>query len=72
MPYRFTGGAAYIEARKIRGEKAKLAALIEWHTIVVRDGIDPQVAHNEFLKIDEYRDALPPDIRGAAPGSGWG
>jgi hypothetical protein len=26
-----------------------------WATLVVRDGIDPQAAHQQFLKIDEYR-----------------
>ena len=31
-----------------------------------RDGIDPQAAHREFLKIDEYRRHISPDIDGAA------
>lgn len=25
---------------------------INFHSLVVRDGIDPRVAHHEFLKID--------------------
>lgn len=39
---------------------------INFHTIVVRDGVDPQVAHEAFLVIDEYRERISPDIPGAA------
>ena len=42
-----------------------LRVLVEFNTLVVRDGIDPQQAHNEFLKIDEYRAHVAPDTRGA-------
>jgi hypothetical protein len=38
---------------------------IAFHTMVVRDGIDPQAAHDEFLKISEYRRRIAPDIEGA-------
>ena len=38
---------------------------IDFHTVVVGDGIDPQNAHREFLKIDEYRKRISPDIPGA-------
>ena len=38
---------------------------IDFHTLVVRDGIDPQVLHKEFLKIDEYRYRIPFDMEGA-------
>ena len=34
-------------------------------TCVVRDGIDPQVAHRAFLAIDEYRFRIAPDTEGA-------
>jgi len=40
--------------------------LLDFHTMVVRDGIDPQVAHRAFLEIDEYRRVIAPDIEGAA------
>jgi hypothetical protein len=40
---------------------------IDFHTLVVRDGIDPQAAHREFLKIDEYRQRIAPGITGAEP-----
>jgi hypothetical protein len=39
---------------------------IDFHTLVVRDGIDPQAAHREFLKIDEYRQRIAQDTPGAA------
>jgi hypothetical protein len=38
---------------------------IDFHTLVVGDGIDPLAAHAEFLKIDEYRRRISPDIDGA-------
>lgn len=39
---------------------------IHFHTMVVRDGVDPQVAHEAMLAIDEYRERISPDISGAA------
>ena len=41
------------------------AILVNFHTLVVRDGVDLQVAHREFLKVDEYRDFISPDCDGA-------
>lgn len=38
---------------------------VDFHTIVVRDGIDPSVAHEAFLAIDEYTMTISPDIPGA-------
>lgn len=42
-----------------------LRLFLEFHTLVVRDGIDPQALHKEFLKIDEYCWHLAPDVEGA-------
>jgi len=39
---------------------------IEFNAMVVRDGINPQIAHKAFLAIDEYRDAIAPDIEGSS------
>ena len=46
----------------------KLLAMlfIEFNAMIVRDGIDPQEAHHAFLAIDEYREAIAPDIEGAS------
>jgi hypothetical protein len=38
---------------------------IDFHTMIVRDRIDPQHAHAEFLKIDEYAERISPDLLGA-------
>lgn len=47
-------------------EEARIARLfIEFQTLVVRDGIDPQAAHRAFLAIDEYRYRIAPDTDGA-------
>ena len=42
-----------------------LMAFVDFHTLVVRDGIDPITAHREFSKIREYREIISPDIDGA-------
>ena len=49
-------------------EKAAHMFII-FHTLVVRDGVDPLKAHREFLKIDEYRRRIDSEIEGADDGS---
>ena len=39
--------------------------LVLFHQIVVRDHIDPQIAHEAFLSIDEYRWGIARDVPGA-------
>ncbi|MCK1282238.1 hypothetical protein IVB46_44190 [Bradyrhizobium sp. 61] len=51
----------------LEGKVAQM--FIDFHTLVVGDGIDPKAAHREFLKIDEYRRRISPDIDGADIGS---
>jgi hypothetical protein len=65
VEYSHIGGAAYTAWRTC--EPAKLLAMIfiEFNAMVVRDGIDPKEVHKAFLAIDEYRDAIAPDIEGA-------
>jgi hypothetical protein len=48
-----------------RADLRPLRLFLEFHTLVVRDGIDPHALHKEFLKIDEYRWHLAPDVEGA-------
>ena len=43
-------------------EGQTLRVFLNFHTLVVRDGIDPLVAHQAFLAIDEYRESIAPDI----------
>jgi len=64
-PYAYTGGAAYTVVRDMKGWQSIGMLFIEFHTIVTRDGLDPAVAHEAFLKIDEYRQRISPDIDGA-------
>ena len=67
QPFQMTGGAAHVFVRKLTGAKSIMRVFIEFHTLVVRDGIDPQVAHAAFLAIDEYAEMISPDIVGAIP-----
>lgn len=65
--YAFTTGCCYIDRHKRSLEHKVMMAFIDFHTMVIRDGIDPQDAHQQFLKIDEYRNHISPDIAGADP-----
>jgi hypothetical protein len=65
-PYLFTGGAAYASRRTMSTAEQVASVFIDFHTMVVRDGVLPEIAHREFLKIDEYRHHIAPDIKGAA------
>lgn len=64
-PYAYTGGASIVERREMVGAEAQLWVFTDFHTIVVRDGIKPEVAHEAFLAIDEYAYGISPDIEGA-------
>ena len=62
-------GACCMDWQKVTREEQTAQVLALFVAIVVRDGVDPQAAHREFLKIDEYLLALrgdvdlPPDLR---------
>jgi hypothetical protein len=55
VPYNFSSGSCYSDRREMTAEGKALMMMIDFHKVVVRDGIDPQAAHQQFLKIDEYR-----------------
>lgn len=63
--YELTGGACYRHWHDMSPEMLALQIFIEFHTMVVRDGVDPQKAHNAFLKIEAYRKLIAPDVDGA-------
>ena len=64
--YMMTAGAVFSGLGALT-EEARIARLfIDFQTLVVRDGIDPQDAHRAFLAIDEYRYRIAPDTEGAA------
>lgn len=50
-----------------QGDKIEnlLSIFMEFNVLVVRDGINPQVAHEAFLDIEEYAKHIAPDMRGA-------
>lgn len=61
----FTGGAAYVAWQHAGAESLRVQLFTEFHTIVVRDRVDPQKAHQAFLAIDQYRRWVAPDVQGA-------
>jgi hypothetical protein len=51
------------EARRDWPLDLKIGQLfIDFHTLIVRDRIDPRHAHIEFLKIHEYVERISPDL----------
>jgi hypothetical protein len=63
--YAFTMGCCMANRHKMSKAQKVMMMFIDFHTAVTRDGIDPQAAHREFLKIGEYRWRISPDIPGA-------
>lgn len=62
---RCSEGACRSSNRKASKRDRQLNVLAEFHTIVVRDGVDVQQAHREFCKISDYRSIIAPDTPGA-------
>lgn len=67
-PYRKTGGGAYTKVREMSGLEARHYVMSEFLGIVIRDRVDLDAAHREFLNIEEYRLAIPTDLAGADDG----
>ncbi len=63
--YLMTIGACYSERRKMSKHELEKMMFIDFHTLVVKDGFDPKILHQEFLKIDEYRKLISLEIDGA-------
>ena len=63
--YEFTTGACCKEWYEADQITLSFFIMAAFHTCVVRDRIDVDVAHKAFLKIDEYRQRISPDIPGA-------
>jgi hypothetical protein len=49
--------------QELHGDALKLALFLEFHELVVRDGLDPQRVHEAFLVIDEYAESIAPHVR---------
>lgn len=62
--YRYTLG--FDTLRSITSsDQMRTVVLAEFNTLIVRDKLDPELVHREFLKVDEYRWCLSWDIKGA-------
>ena len=57
-------GATFSDRAAARGAKAVALVFIDFHTLVVRDAMPIEAVHQEFLKIDEYKRHMSPDIPG--------
>ena len=68
--YSLSGGACYTNIRQMSSDQQVAQIFIDFHTLVVRDGVDVQAVHRAFLKIDEFRRSIAPDILGADPEGG--
>jgi hypothetical protein len=50
------------EWRKASDLRRAMLMFIHFNTLTVRDGLDPQKVHGAFLKIEEYRQRIAPDV----------
>jgi hypothetical protein len=48
-------GACDAEWHEMSDRDRVLQLYLQFHSLVAYDGIDPQIAHREFSKIDEFR-----------------
>jgi hypothetical protein len=64
--YSRTSGCCWLDRHSMDLAGKLMMMFIDFHTCIVRDGINQQLAHNEFLKIGEYRRRISPDTSGAS------
>lgn len=65
--YMFTSGCCYLERRSAPNAWKVAMMFIDFHSIVVRDKVDSQVAHKEFCKIGEFCRRIARDLPEAQP-----
>lgn len=63
LPYEYTCGACDVEVREFTGIEARHRVMSDFIAIVVRDDVDLDAAHRAFWKIEEYRNAVPIDMK---------
>ncbi len=63
--YLATTGACEASLHEMTEDQQIAMLFIHFNTVVVGDHVDVQAAHQAFLKIDEYRKYIAPDIEGA-------
>ena len=62
---RFSEGGVHTAVRRLDDNHARMYVMSVFISAVVRDRVDIDAAHREFLKIDEYQRSIAPDIAGA-------
>lgn len=60
-------GAPFASTKTLNLTETVARIFVDFHTLIVRDGINPINAHNEFMNIREYRDHVSPEIEKRLP-----
>lgn len=60
-----TGGAAYKDVREMSDEIIRRYLLNLFHTLVIRDRVDPKAAHQALCGIREFASSINPECPGA-------
>lgn len=61
----FDAGACWPGTHKLDKRGLERRLLLDFNTMVVRDGISPRAAHAAFIQIHEYARVVSPDVPGA-------
>tara|TARA_Y100001938_G_scaffold137831_1_gene202577 strand:+ start:543 stop:920 length:378 start_codon:yes stop_codon:yes gene_type:complete len=64
-------GAVFSDVHEMNGRQQALKTFVEFATLDVNSGLTVNALHKEFLKIDEYRWLIAPDIQGSEAGPDW-
>ena len=63
--YDCSDGACWIRAwREYSDDERLLRLFVMFAILTVREGLPAETVHKAFLAIDEYREAMPPDVPG--------
>ena len=63
--YLMTGGACYVTVRAMPPDIAKAYLINLFHTMVIRDQVDPTEAHKALCGVTEFREAINAEVVGA-------
>jgi hypothetical protein len=61
MKYLMTSGACWCDWRRISEVELQTRLLDDFRTMVVQDGLDPQIVHRTLFVLEEYRAAIAND-----------
>lgn len=63
--YPMSVGGCVLASKKWSRMRCATEVMMDFNTLVVRDGLDPMAVHDAFLVIDEYRFHISPNCPGA-------